>query len=102
MGSAEGISCDTRRFNRHSILFIGAILNYTSSGTHILVCCLGDLQLLGGTFPCHIARLLWRRRNASFKVSRPFDDEWYIRETRAAEPGPLLEPLLERLLILIV
>jgi hypothetical protein len=101
-GSEEGISCDTRRLNCQSIVLIEKVLNYTSSGTHLLVSCLGDLQFLERAFPLHIVRLLRRRRNASFKTSRPLVDEWDVGQTRAAESGSQLEPLLKRLFILIV
>jgi hypothetical protein len=78
------------------------VLDYTIRGTHLLVGRLCDLQFLGCMFPRHIARPSRRRRNASFEASWLLNDEWDVGQTRAAESGPKLKPLLECLLILIV
>jgi hypothetical protein len=63
---------------------------------------LGDFQLFGDALACHIARPPRRRRQTSLQASRRIIDEGHVGQSRAAEPGPQLEPLLKRLLVLLV
>jgi hypothetical protein len=63
---------------------------------------LGHLQVLGDSFARHIARPPWRRSETSLQASRWIFDKGDVRQPRSAEPGPQLEPLLKRLLVLLV
>jgi hypothetical protein len=63
---------------------------------------LGDFQLLGDTFALHISRPPWWRRETSLQASWGIINEGYIGQSRTAEPRPQLEPVLQRLPILLV
>jgi hypothetical protein len=63
---------------------------------------LGDFQLFGNALACHVARPPRRRRQTSLQASRWILDEGHVGQSRAAEPGPQLEPLLKRLLVFLV
>jgi hypothetical protein len=63
---------------------------------------LGDLQLFGNALACHIVWPPRQRRHTSLQVSRRIIDEGHVGQSRTAEPGPQLESLLKRLLVLLV
>jgi hypothetical protein len=63
---------------------------------------LDDFQLFVDALVCHIARPPRWRRQTSLQASRRIVDEGHVGQSRAAEPGPQLEPLLKRLLVLLV
>jgi hypothetical protein len=78
------------------------VLDYSTRGVYLLRCSLGDFQLFSNALACHIARPSRRRRQTSLQASRRIIDEGHVGQSRVAEPGPQLEPLLERLLVLLV
>jgi hypothetical protein len=78
------------------------VLDYSTRGAHLLRRSLDHLQLLGDSFACHIARPPWRRRETSLQASMWIFDKGDVGQPRSAEPGPQLEPLLQRLPILLV
>jgi hypothetical protein len=63
---------------------------------------LGHLQFLSDVLACHIARPPQRRRETSLQASRWIFDKGDVGQPRAVEPGSQLEPLLERLPVLLV
>jgi hypothetical protein len=63
---------------------------------------LRDLQILGHALAGHVARPPWRRGQASFQASWLILNERYVRQSKAAEPRPQLEALLEHLLIIVL
>jgi hypothetical protein len=78
------------------------VLDYSTRGVYLLRRSLGDLQFLGDALACHIARLPWLCRESGLQASRWIIDEGHIRQSKTAEPGPQLEPLLQRLPVLLV
>jgi hypothetical protein len=73
------------------------ILDYSTRGAYLLRRSLGDLQLFGDTFACHIVQPSRRCRETSLQASRWILDEGHIGQSKTAEPRPQLEPLLQRL-----
>jgi hypothetical protein len=78
------------------------VLDYSTRRTYLLRRSLGDLYFLGDALAFHIARPPWRRRETGLQASRWIIDEGHTGQSRTAEPGPQLEPLLQRLPILLV
>jgi hypothetical protein len=78
------------------------VLNYSTRGVYLLRRSLSDLQLHGDALACHVARPPRRRRQTSLQAGRRIIDEGDVGQSRVAEPGPQLEPLLKRLLIFLV
>jgi hypothetical protein len=63
---------------------------------------LGAFQLFGDVLACHVAQPPRQRRQTSLQASRWILDEGHVGQSRAAEPGPQLKPLLKRLLVFLV
>jgi hypothetical protein len=78
------------------------VLDYSTRGVYLLRRSLGDVQLFGDALACHIVRPSRRRRQTSLQASRTIINEGHVGQSRAAEPGLQLEPLLERLLVLLI
>jgi hypothetical protein len=78
------------------------VLDYSTRGVYLLRRSLGDLQLLRDALACHIEWPPRRRRETSLQASRRIIDEGYVGQSRTAKPGPQLEPLLKRLLVLLI
>jgi hypothetical protein len=95
------MSCDNSRFNYQNIVPYG---KYSTTLLEELTSWVVDFVILGflAVFSRHIARPPRQRRKASLQTSRPLDDEGNVGQSRAAEPGTQLKPLLERLPILVV
>jgi hypothetical protein len=64
--------------------------------------CFYHLQLLGDALSCHIARPSRQRRKTSLQASWSIINKGNMGQPRAAESRQQLEPLLERLPILLI
>jgi hypothetical protein len=93
------IHCSVRRIDSK---LQRQVLDYSTQGAYLLRRSLGDLQFLGDALACHIARSPWRCGETSLQASRRIIYEGHNGQSRTAEPGPQLEPLLKRFPILLV
>jgi hypothetical protein len=102
----RGRKAESPASTRNSVVSIHNIarqvLDYSTRGVYLLRRSLSDLKLFGDALVCHVARPPRRRRQTSLQARRRIVDEGHIGQSRAAEPGPQLEPLLQRLLVLLV
>jgi hypothetical protein len=78
------------------------VIDYSTRGAYLLRRSLGHLQFLGDSFAHHIARPPWWRQDTSLQASRWIFDKGGVRQPKSDKPGPQLEPLLKRLLVLLV
>jgi hypothetical protein len=101
-GSEGGISCKQRNFvvSIHNIE--KQVLDYSTRGAYLLRRSLSNLLLLGHALACHVAWPPRRRMQTILQASWRILDERDIRQSRAAESRPQLEPLLKRFLVIFI